>query len=339
MNPALSTFVSWRAELADGFGRIEDLLNYLDLPVAAAELGRAAAGRFALRVPRSYAARMAKGDLADPLLRQVLPVGEELADAPGFVADPVGDLNAAAGPGLLHKYRGRALLIAAGACAVNCRYCFRREFPYGELQMSKSREAEALSRVAADASLSEIILSGGDPLVLDDERLGGLIERLAAIPHLRRLRVHTRLPVVLPSRVTPGLAQILGGTRLQTALVVHVNHARELNAETGMALARLRAEGVALLNQSVLLRGVNDKVEALADLSESLFAQGVLPYYLHLLDRVRGAAHFEVSEREALVLHEALRRRLPGYLVPRPVRETAGAPYKTPLGVVPDFPD
>jgi EF-P beta-lysylation protein EpmB len=318
--------------LADAFARVEDLLRYLELPVEAPERLRAATSQFPFRVTRSYAARMGKGDPSDPLLRQVLPVGEEMDAKPGFLADPVGELNAATAPGLLHKYRGRALLIATGACAIHCRYCFRREFPYGELLLSRTREAEALARIAADPSLAEIILSGGDPLLLDDERLNGLIERLAEISHLRRLRIHTRLPVVLPRRITPALARLLGRGRLQAVLVIHANHARELDADTGMALARLHANGVALLNQSVLLKGVNDSAEALADLSESLFAQGVLPYYLHLLDKVRGAAHFDVSEAEALALHEALRRRLPGYLVPRLVREEAGAPYKTLLG-------
>jgi EF-P beta-lysylation protein EpmB len=320
---------AWRAELAQAFSRVEDLLAYLELPLDGLESARLAAGRFPFRVTRSYAARMAKGDPADPLLRQVLPVSEELAEHAGFAADPVGDLSAMVAPGLLHKYQGRALLITTGACAIHCRYCFRREFPYGEGQLTHGREAEALARIAADPALAEIILSGGDPLVLDDARLGQLIGRIAAISHVRRLRIHSRLPLVLPARATPALAALLQDTRLDVALVVHANHAQELNAETARALARLRAAGVMLLNQSVLLQGVNDTLGALADLSEALFSQGVLPYYLHLLDRAQGTAHFEVGEAQARRLHEALRRRLPGYLVPRLAREDSGAPYKT----------
>ena len=320
---------SWKAELAASFTRIEDLLDYLALSSHPRQGRGEAAGKFAFRVTRAFAARMRKGDPADPLLRQVLPAAEELREWPGFLADPVGDLQAVAVPGLLHKYQGRALLIATGACAINCRYCFRREFPYADGHASRSREAQALAHIANDASLREVILSGGDPLVLDDERLVKLVAGLSAIPHLVRLRIHSRLPVVLPARVTPRLLQILAATRLKPVLVIHANHANEFDAEVGQALARLREAGVVLLNQSVLLRGVNDRVDTLAELSETLFAQGVLPYYLHLLDKAHGTGHFDTAEPDALVLYEGLRRRLPGYLVPKLVRELAGEPYKT----------
>jgi len=320
---------SWKAELAASFTRLEDLLRYLELPLQHLEQRGEAAGRFAFRVTAAFASRMGKGDPDDPLLRQVLPLAEELREWPGFLADPVGDLQAVAVPGLLHKYQGRALLVATGACAINCRYCFRREFPYAEAQMGRSREAEALAHVAADASIAEVILSGGDPLVLDDGRLAALVDGLAAIPHVRRLRIHSRLPVVLPSRVTPRLAQILGDTRLKPVMVIHANHAHEFDAEVGRALERLRGAGAVLLNQSVLLRGVNDSAQALAALSETLLDHGVTPYYLHLLDKARGTGHFDIAEPDALELHEELRRRLPGYLVPRLVREVAGMPYKT----------
>jgi EF-P beta-lysylation protein EpmB len=320
---------SWKAELAASFTRVEDLLDYLGLPAEPGPRRGEAAGRFAFRVTAAFAARMRKGDAADPLLRQVLPAAEELDERPGFLADPVGDLQAVAAPGLLHKYQGRALLIATGACAVNCRYCFRREFPYADGHAGRSREAEALAHIAGDPGIREVILSGGDPLVLDDGRLERLVGALAAIAHVSRLRIHSRLPVVLPSRVTPHLLRVLGATRLKPVLVVHANHANEFDAEVGRALGRLREAGVALLNQSVLLRGVNDTADALAALSERLFEQGVLPYYLHLLDKARGTGHFDIAEAEALALHEALRRRLPGYLVPRLVREVAGEPYKT----------
>ncbi len=330
VNSSTSVPVSgWKAELAASFTRINDLLDYLGLPLEHQEMRGEAAGRFAFRVTAAFASRMKQGDPADPLLRQVLPLAEELRVWPGFLADPVGDLQAVAVPGLLHKYHGRALLIATGACAINCRYCFRREFPYADAQLGRSREAEALAHIAADASIAEVILSGGDPLVLDDGRLETLVDGIAAIPHVSRLRIHSRLPVVLPARITPRLVQILVGTRLKPVMVIHANHANEFDTEVGRSLDRLRGAGVVLLNQSVLLQGVNDTLEALAALSETLLDYGVTPYYLHLLDKARGTGHFDVPEEKVLALCEDLRRRLPGYLVPRLVREVAGEPYKT----------
>lgn len=323
---------AWQAELADSFTDPHDLLGFLELdPRDFPALGRAAAS-FPFRVTRSYAGRMAKGDPADPLLRQVLPLAEELVTWPGFVADPVGDLAAAVAPGVLHKYQGRALLIVTGACAIQCRYCFRREFPYEANPLGRSREREALDFIAGDESLTEVILSGGDPLVLSDERLSGLVERLAAIPHVRRLRIHSRLPVVLPSRITGELARGLAGSRLQAVLVVHANHPAEFDESVKDALDRLRVAGIALLNQAVLLKGVNDRAATLYRLSETLFDHGVLPYYLHLLDKARGTAHFEVDEGRALELLRHLRETLPGYLVPRLVREVAGEAFKRPVG-------
>jgi len=319
----------WQAELAASFARPEDLLAFLQLPVGELDEVRRAATQFPFRVTRYYASRMRKGDPADPLLRQVLPVREELLESPGFLADPVGDLRALATPGLLHKYRGRALLVTTGACAINCRYCFRREFPYREAQWSRRREAEALAYLASDPGIAEVILSGGDPLSLSDGRLAALLHELASIDHLQRLRIHTRLPLVLPSRVTPELAVLLRASRWKVVLVIHANHARELGDEVGSALAALRKEGVMLLNQSVLLRGVNDDVSVLAELSLRLFELGILPYYLHTLDKARGTAHFDLPRAKAQALHERLRGSLPGYLVPRLVSEEAGKPYKT----------
>ena len=320
---------SWRAELAASFTRIEDLLEFLELPPRDLDAGRLAAGRFPFRVTRSYAARMRPGDPTDPLLRQVLPVADELLGRPGFVADPVGDLQAVVAPGVLQKYHGRALVIATGACAINCRYCFRREFPYGESQLGRQREDEALTHIAADSTITEVILSGGDPLVLSDERLGFLVDKIAAIAHVERLRIHTRLPIVLPSRITPDLADMLAGSRLKALVVVHANHAREFDGEVNAALSELRRAGVFLLNQSVLLRGVNDAVHTLVALSKTLFAYGVLPYYLHVLDAASGTGHFDVPLMDALALHDELKQCLPGYLVPKLVREVAGEPYKT----------
>jgi EF-P beta-lysylation protein EpmB len=319
----------WQQLLADGVRDPAELLALLDLDPALLPAARRAAALFPLRVPRGFVARMRPRDPDDPLLRQVLPLGAEDSDAAGFVDDPVGDGGALAGGGVLHKYPGRALLISTGACAVHCRYCFRRHFPYAQVNASGDGWQGALDYLAAHDEVSEVILSGGDPLTLSDRRLTDLATALADIPHLQRLRVHSRLPVVLPERVDAALLRWLTGTRLRPVLVMHANHAREIDDSVADAAARLRAAGVPLLNQAVLLRGINDHVDALADLSERLFEVGALPYYLHLLDRVRGAAHFEVPEAEARTLHRALAARLPGYLLPRLAREEPGAPGKT----------
>jgi EF-P beta-lysylation protein EpmB len=316
-----------------------ELLAALDLDMdlapgtPSATASAAAAAAFRLRVPHSFLARIHPGDPADPLLRQILPVAAELDPAPGFVLDPVGDAQALHRPGLLRKYRGRALLLASGACAVHCRYCFRRHFPYGEQGLAKSAHAEALAALAADPGIEEVILSGGDPLVLPTATLAALLQDLAALPHLKRLRIHSRVPVVAPERLDSDLLDALTATRLRPVVVIHANHPQELEGEAvAAALAGLHQRRLPLLNQSVLLRGVNDCAATLAGLSEALFDHGVLPYYLHLLDRVAGAAHFEVPEAEARALHTELRARLPGYLVPRLVREVAGAPAKVPVG-------
>jgi EF-P beta-lysylation protein EpmB len=323
---------AWRRSLQDCVTDPAVLLQALGLGEEWLEPARRAAERFPLRLPRDYLARMRRGDPHDPLLRQVLPLGAELeASSSRYVADPVGDLQAATSPGLLNKYSGRALLVTTGACAVHCRYCFRREFPYSEHAASRGGFVAALEAIANDTSITEVLLSGGDPLTLGDRRLDELLRALDAIPHLRRVRMHTRVPIVLPERVDAGLLDVWhAGLRLQRVMVVHANHANELRDAPGVrrALAALRDGGTMLLNQSVLLAGVNDEVDALADLSEALFEHGVLPYYLHVLDPVRGAAHFDVPEFEARRLVAELAARLPGYLVPRLVREVPGAPAK-----------
>ncbi len=323
--------VDWQIALRDAYTRPAELLAMLGLEAKAVGLSEAAARSFAFRVPRAYAALIKLGDPHDPLLRQVLPVTAELRQTAGYLSDPVGDLAAQHPPGLLHKYQGRALLVVTGACAIHCRYCFRREFPYGEA-VGSARLEDALAALAATPDIEEVILSGGDPLTLSDERLASLVAQVAALPHVRRLRVHSRLAVTLPSRMTPGLIDWLSTTRLAPVLVVHANHAHELSDEFARAVWPLRAAGVTLLNQSVLLRGVNDSPEVLVALSRRLHDCGVLPYYLHALDRARGTAHFAVSTRRARGLMHALRQALPGYLVPRLVREVAGAPFKVPLG-------
>ncbi|WP_347259704.1 EF-P beta-lysylation protein EpmB [Rudaea sp.] len=286
---------------------------------------------FALRVPRSFVARMRAGDARDPLLLQVLPQAAELEAVPGFGLDAVGDLEARTARGVLHKYHGRALLVATGSCAVNCRYCFRRHFPYGEETAAANRWHEAIEHLRADTSIEEVILSGGDPLSLSTAKLAELTRALADVAHIRRLRIHTRLPIVLPERIDAEFTAWLRGLRWPVAIVLHANHANELDASVAAACALLREAGATLLNQSVLLRAINDSADALAALSKRLFDCGVLPYYLHQLDRVAGAAHFAVDDDAACALVDTLRVRLPGYLVPRLVREIAHEAHKVPL--------
>lgn len=320
---------TWQQQLTDAFTRLDDLCLYLKLSAADLPVSAAASDAFPLRVPRNFAANIEKGNPNDPLLRQVLPLHDELRTYPGFTNDPVGDLAAAARPGLLHKYHGRVLLINTGGCAINCRYCFRRNFPYAELQLGKQDEQAAIAYIAEDASISEVILSGGDPLLLSDARLAQLFDKLSAIPHIKRIRIHSRLPVVLPARVTPEFIDVLRQSGKQIVIVMHCNHANELNDRVLAACALLRKQPFTLLNQSVLLKGVNDDAQVLIALSERLFEFGVMPYYLHVLDRAQGTGHFEVEEATALALHRRMQARLPGYLVPKLVREQAGAKSKS----------
>jgi L-lysine 2,3-aminomutase len=330
---------AWQQELARALRDPVELLALLDLtpgqiaPGETAETLRAAAAAFPLRVPLAYVARMRRGDPADPLLRQVLPMGVETLPVPGFVEDPLQESAARAVPGLLHKYQGRALLVTTGACAVHCRYCFRRHYDYGADQDADAlhRWSTALSHVAGDPSIAEVILSGGDPLSLGNARLAQLLLQIREIPHVRRVRIHTRTPVVLPSRVDAGLLNALHPLRDQLAIVIHANHPAELDADTTGALRRLGSECTALLNQSVLLAGVNDDAGVLGLLCERLFQAGVLPYYLHQLDPVAGAAHHAVNDARAREIHTRLAGMVPGYLLPRLVREIAGANGKTPL--------
>jgi EF-P beta-lysylation protein EpmB len=321
----------WQLEMANALTTTAALAEALGLDPLALDSAPTA---FKLRVPASYVRRMRRGDPQDPLLLQVLPSKQENEETIGYTTDPVGEREAVRAPGLLQKYSGRALLICTQACAVHCRYCFRREFPYADQAGDARRWSAALEEIARDQSLEEIILSGGDPLSLTDARLKSLTDALADIPHVRRLRVHTRQPVVLPSRVDSGLLAWIGGIRRPMVFVIHCNHPNEIDSEVREACGALRHSGVTLLNQSVLLRGVNDSTEVLAELSGRLFDAGVLPYYLHVLDRVRGAAHFDVPEATARGLLGELTTRLPGYLVPRLVREVHGAPAKVTLPAV-----
>jgi EF-P beta-lysylation protein EpmB len=323
--------LTWQQELRRAIRDPADLIAALDLSPSLVEPAKRAAGAFPLFAPWPYVGRMRKGDPDDPLLRQVLPLNDELTDRPGFVADPVGDLDAALSPGLLQKYQGRALLIATGACAIHCRYCFRRHFPYSESPHSIDDWQPAIEQIAADRSIDEVILSGGDPLTLVDGHLAELVERIALVEHVMRLRIHTRLPIVIPQRVTSDLIDWLTSTRLTPIMVVHATHPQEIDAAVADAISRLVDAGISVLNQSVLLRGVNDNAAALIDLSRRLINLRASPYYLHQLDRVAGAAHFEVPIPRGRELVDAVRSELPGYAVPRYVIERAGGASKEPL--------
>ncbi len=317
----------WRRELQQAIRTSSELLQYVKVQSEFASDDEP----FAVRVPRGFADRMVPGDENDPLLRQVLATTHEQIDVPGFVRDPLqeqSDRNLIhPAPGLLHKYHGRALLITTGACAINCRYCFRRHFPYADHQ--QSRHEKALAAVQKDDSIEEVILSGGDPLLLDDSALQRLVDSLAHIRHLQRLRIHTRIPVVLPARVTQALVEMLSTSRLEVVMVIHSNHAQELDAATARSLAALSNAGIHLLNQAVLLKGVNDNLPAQIALAKTLFRQRVMPYYLHLPDRVAGTAHFFINDNDAVKLHRNMQTHLPGYLVAKLVREQAGELSKT----------
>jgi len=318
----------WSTILADPVTDPAELCRLVGLsPSVAVAAGRAEMG-FPLLVPRTYLARIRPGDPRDPLLLQILPEERELDRAPEFTPDPLGEARITRTHGLLRKYRGRALMVATGGCAVHCRFCFRRCFPYPEVPEVPRRWEPALDEIAADRSIREVILSGGDPLTLDDALLAQLARRLARIPHVRRLRLHSRVPIVIPQRVTDELLAWLRGTGLTPVVVVHVNHRAEIDEKVALALGRLVDGGVPVLSQSVLLRRINDRVDVLAELFQRLVELRVMPYYLHQLDRVAGAAHFEVAASTGIELIEQLRARLPGYAVPRYVRETPGEPNK-----------
>ncbi|SPJ34491.1 EF-P beta-lysylation protein EpmB [Kushneria phyllosphaerae] len=322
---------SWQSQLSGALRDPKALLAAVGLDerwLPGAEGGHQA---FEVRVPQAYLSRIQKGNPNDPLLRQVLPLESEMHTVAGYVTDPLEEADHTPAAGLIHKYAARVLMITSGACAINCRYCFRRHFPYEDHAASRAQWGKTLDYLRHDDSLIEAILSGGDPLVSSDARLAWLVGELDAIPHLKRLRLHTRLPVVIPDRVDDAMLEWLGATRLQKVIVLHINHANEIDDSVMKACERLKGVGVTLLNQSVLLRGVNDNTEVLAGLSERLFEAGILPYYLHVLDPVAGAAHFDVPDHEARQLHEALRDRLPGFLVPRLVREIPGEQAKSPI--------
>ncbi len=331
MIPRTELLWQWQKSMSEAVTDPVDLIQRLGLDATLIPEAKKAANKFSLRVPSRYVGLMKRGDLTDPLLRQVLPIDSELTRQDGFSDDPVGDVNAIAESGLLHKYHGRALLITTGACAIHCRFCFRRNFPYSDYLADSAHWHNIVAYIESHTELDEVILSGGDPLMMSDQRLSNLIQAMAKIDHVKRLRIHSRMPVVLPERITPPLLQLFAESRLKIILVMHANHPNEVVDDLAEAAKQLTEVGVTLLNQSVLLKGVNDTASLLTELSERLFSIGVLPYYLHLLDRAQGTAHFEVSEEAAMQIYRQLLGRLPGYLVPRMVREIEGAISKEAL--------
>ncbi|MEZ8103269.1 EF-P beta-lysylation protein EpmB [Vibrio bivalvicida] len=321
---------NWLKQLANGISDPAKLLEQLEIDPKPWQDGFAARKLFAQRVPQSFVDRMEKGNPFDPLLRQVLPLSEEFEVHQGYSNDPLEEQSNAI-PGLLHKYRNRALMIVKGGCAINCRYCFRRHFPYDENKGAKSVWQQSLDYIQAHPEIDEIILSGGDPLMAKDEELTWLIAHIADIKHIKRLRIHSRLPVVIPARITETLTQLLHETRLQVILVTHINHAQEIDQELTTRLSQLKQAGVTLLNQGVMLKGVNDSVESQVELSNALFDAGILPYYIHVLDKVQGAAHFYISDQKAKAIMSELMEQVSGYLVPKLTREIGGRKSKTPL--------
>lgn len=326
----------WRQILAQSLKTAADVRHYLSLPAISEHHQQQlhqASQQFSVLAPKPFLDLAEPGNPDDPITRQMLPDRHELLTHSGYSTDPLGEVATNVQPGIIHKYQGRALLLAATGCAINCRYCFRRHFDYADNRIKHSQWQTSLEYIRADTSLREVILSGGDPLMLQDKALIPLMEAIETIPHIQRLRIHSRLPVVIPQRLTHDLQQHLHHTRLQTTLVLHINHANEIGPLLRQHLPDWHNSSVTLLNQSVLLSGVNDDLPTLLDLSEQLFANGILPYYLHLLDKVQGAQHFEVSQQEARRLYQGLHAQLPGYLVPRLVQEEAGMPGKTLLSM------
>ncbi|ABC32069.1 Lysine 2,3-aminomutase [Hahella chejuensis KCTC 2396] len=323
--------LSWNQQIADMIKSPQELLSLLELPEALLQDALPGHAQFPVRATRDYVRRMKKGDPSDPLLLQVLPLHLEQQEMIGYSADPLSEADYTASKGILQKYHGRALLITTSACAIHCRYCFRRHFPYSEHRQSRAQWKEALATLPGDGGVSEIILSGGDPLMLNNPVLDELLTLIAELPQISKVRLHTRLPIMLPDRIDQGLLDLLSNRPFKTIMVIHANHGAELDASVEKALARLRPVVHMMLNQTVLLKGVNDDSSTLAALSERLFECGVTPYYLHQLDKVQGAAHFDCGDERLSSLMQALRAKLPGYLVPRLVREIPGAPSKTPI--------
>lgn len=322
---------AWQTALINAITDPRELLDSLLLDLSLLPQAQAAAKLFPLKVPRGFVARMRKGDVNDPLLKQVLPIGAEHDKPFGYIKDPLGEIQVNPVPGLLHKYQGRVLLTPTSACAIHCRYCFRRHFPYSENNPGTAGWSQALDYIAGDQTIHEVILSGGDPLVMNDKHLRDFTTKLSNIPHLKRLRIHSRLPIVLPERITSEFITWMKHLTIKPILVIHCNHPNEIDSTVIQAMQALHAQGITLLNQTVLLKGINDDVKTLVSLSETLFDMGVQPYYLHVLDKVEGIAHFDLDLTNAQKLHRGITQQLSGFLVPRLVMEKAGAPSKISL--------
>jgi len=323
----LQKTLTWQQELAKGFNNINEICEYLNITQLSNNLIETNSN-FPLRVPRGFVDRMEKNNINDPLLKQILPIKSEKLEIPGFTYDPVGDIDSIAETGIIHKYHGRVLVITTGSCAINCRYCFRRNFPYDDYQLTTTKHLKAINYIESHQDISEVILSGGDPLLLSDQKLMGLIHKLESIPHIKRIRIHSRIPIVLPSRITTTLCDELSAIKKDLILVVHSNHSNELNQQVKVACERLKNANITLLNQAVLLKDINDSADQLCALHEKLFTFHIMPYYLHLLDKAVGTAHFEVSQDDGIHLMNQIKRVLPGYLVPKFVKEQAGAANK-----------
>lgn len=323
---------SWQDELKQLIDTPEKLIEAVGLDQKWLPAARRASMRFPVHATKSFVRRIEKGNPNDPLLRQILPMDDELRTAPGYVHDPLQEKQFTPVPGVIHKYRSRVLLIAATQCAINCRYCFRRHFPYNDNRLSKDDWRQALNYIAHNTDLNEVILSGGDPLSLGDRQLAWISQSLAKIPHIKRLRIHSRFPIILPSRITQEFVRSITHPSLDTIMVIHCNHPQEIDFEVREAAKNMREAKIILFNQAVLLKNINDNSTIQASLSEVLFSSGILPYYLHLLDPVEGASHFAVTEPEAKLLYKQLLAKLPGYLVPKLVRELPNEESKTPVG-------
>jgi EF-P beta-lysylation protein EpmB len=319
----------WQHALRNAVTRPDELLHLLNLPKELLPAAESAAELFPLRVPREFVSRIKVGNVNDPLLRQILPIHLEHSEVDGYSSDPLDEASASPVPGVVHKYKDRVLLITSGACAINCRYCFRRHYPYDANQLGGGQWQQALLYIRENTDLKEVIFSGGDPLVTSDTRLQRMLNDLESIEHLERVRFHTRFPVVIPSRVTEQFCQILLDSRLSSVVVLHINHSNEIDKSLGDSISRLKSAGVTVLNQAVLLKGVNDTANELANLSRELFSHGALPYYLFLFDPVAGASHFDVGDEEGLAIYKELQAELPGFLLPKLAKEIPGRTSKT----------
>ena len=325
----INIYSDWKAELSNCISSIDELLNQLGLKAEDLNTTEQAASQFPIKVPQPFVKLMQYGNPQDPLLKQVLPITSELQIDSNFSTDPVSESSFNPVPGIVHKYRNRVLMIISPSCAINCRYCFRRHFPYEDNRQSKQQWLKALDYLKTKPEINEVIYSGGDPLAANDNFLSWLTSEIESIKHIKRLRIHTRLPVVIPSRIDDPLLNWLSNTRLKPTVVLHINHANEIDTALSQGVSRLKQAGILVLNQSVLLKGINDNSRQLICLSEKLFDAGILPYYLHMLDPVQGASHFDVPEAQAVEIFNQIQSKLPGFLVPKLVQERAGETSKS----------